>query len=215
MTLPVESRARRPGSGQNRWRAPGRRPSFRLGCGRDGFGRLPGRGPEADRADRTGRADRTNPPRRQTARRRRHRGAGGAGSSVGDSSDVSFAGRARDRIARTDRLDVAASLAGGLPRRHRRPTSRAIRVLTPTPSCTARCWPNSHAHAVGMSTSTTPRTWRAKRSAVLAERADEVLRRPAGNAGAALGKGPSDGSRCDDRGKLNFAVSGSAEGAPP
>ena len=48
----------------------------------------------------------------------------------------------------------------------------------PTPSCTARCWPSSHAHAAGMSTSTTPRTWRPERSASWPSEADEVLLAP-------------------------------------
>ena len=115
------------GRRHNRRHASGHRPSFRLGRGRHGVGRPPGRGPQADRADRTRHGGRADPPRRQAARRRRRRGAGRAGAGVGGSSDVGCAGRARDRSARTDRLDVAASLAARLPRGHRRPTARAVR----------------------------------------------------------------------------------------
>ena len=75
------------------------------------------------------------------------------------------AGRARDRSARTDRLDVAASLAARLPRGHRRPTSHALRGpgrLRHVPPGAGR---SSHARAAGTSTSTTPRTWRPERPA--------------------------------------------------
>ena len=100
------------------------------------------------------------------------------GASVGGSGDVGIAGRARKRAARTDRLDVARA-----PGRSTSPTTSPSNVAcptrpAPTPSCTARCWPNSHAHAAGTSTSTTPRTWRPERPSMLGERADEVLHGP-------------------------------------
>ena len=48
-------------------------------------------------------------------------------AGVRRSSGVSCTRRDRHRAARADPLDLAATLAARLPRRHRRPTSRAVR----------------------------------------------------------------------------------------
>ena len=114
-------------SRHNRWHAAGHRPSFRLGRRGRGGGRPRGRGPPADRTRRTRHGQGTDPPRRQTVGRRRGRGARGAGAGVGDPRHGRCARRARNRIARTHRVDVTPSLAARLSRRHRRPTSRAVR----------------------------------------------------------------------------------------
>ena len=159
-----------------------------------------GRGPPADRADRTRYAGRTDPPPRQAARRRRDRGAGGAGASVGGSSDVRRAGRARGRAARTDRLDVAAGLADRLPPGHRRPAARAVRGprrLGHVPPGAGRARPRAR---LGR-----PPLRRQGRRGPSGQQAGRASRRdPARAAGSdrsALGKGPPDGARRDDRGR--------------
>ncbi len=106
--------------------APGHRRPFRLGrCG-DGVGRPRRRGPSADRADRARPAGGTDSLRGPAARCRGHGCAGRQGAGVRRSGDVGGARRTRGRAARPGRLDLAPGLAAGLPRRHRRPTSRAL-----------------------------------------------------------------------------------------
>ena len=116
-----------PRAGRSGCHTAGHCGSPRLGhCG-GGVGRPQGGGPSADRVDRARHDCSADSLREPASRCRRYGCAGCRGASVRCSGDVSCTRRDRNRTAGAGRLDLAPNLAIGLPRRHRRPASRAVR----------------------------------------------------------------------------------------